>query len=92
LIVRPDRTFSFTTKSPTTSWLLLQLIGKDKGADTLGKGKFTKQGYLGTISLKHVYEVAKIKKSDETHAEIPLKEICKSVISTAKTLGIQVVE
>lgn len=92
LIVRPDRTFSFTTKSPTTSWLLLQLIGKDKGADTLGKGKFAKQGYLGTISLKHVYEVAKIKKSDETHAEIPLKEICKSVISTAKTLGIQVVE
>ncbi|AWU77732.1 ribosomal protein L11 [Pichia kudriavzevii] len=92
LTVRPDRTFSFAIRSPTTSWLLLQLIGKEKGADTLGKGKFQKQGYLGTISLKHVYEVAKIKKTDDTHADIPLKDICKSVISTAKTLGIQVVE
>lgn len=91
LTVRPDRTFSFVTKSPTTSWLLLQVIGKEKGADTLGKGKFAKQGYLGTVSLKHVYEIAKIKKTDDTHADIPLKEICKSVISTARTLGIQVV-
>lgn len=91
LVVRPDRSFTFKTQSPTTSWLLLQVIGKDKGADTLGKGKFAKQGYLGTVSLKEIYEIAKIKKSDETHATIPLKEICKSVISTAKTLGIEVV-
>ncbi|ODQ47332.1 hypothetical protein PICMEDRAFT_71414 [Pichia membranifaciens NRRL Y-2026] len=91
LTVRPDRTFTFVTRSPTTSWMLLQVIGKDKGSDTLGKGKFAKQGYLGTISLKHIYEIAKIKKSDETHASIPLKDVCKSVISTARTLGIQVV-
>lgn len=91
LTVRPDRSFSFDIRSPTTSWLLLQTIGKDKGSDTLGKGKFEKQGYLGEISLKHVYEIAKIKKTDDTHATIPLKDICKSVISTARTLGINVV-
>ncbi|KAG0673716.1 hypothetical protein C6P40_002243 [Pichia californica] len=90
LTVRPDRTFSFLTKSPTTSWLLLQIIGESKGSDTLGKGKFIKKGYLGTVSLKHIYEIAKIKKSDDTHSNIPLKDICKSVISTAKTLGIKV--
>lgn len=91
LVVRPDRTFSFSLRSPSTSWLLLQLIGKEKGGDTIGKGKYAKQGYLGEISLKHVYEVALIKKTDETHKDIPLKEICKSVVSTAKTLGINVV-
>lgn len=91
LTVRPDRSFSFTLRSPSTSWLLLQLIGKEKGGDTIGKGKFEKSGYLGEISLKHVYEVAKIKKSDDVHKDVPIKDICKSVISTARTLGINVI-
>ncbi|QPG73585.1 hypothetical protein FOA43_000897 [Brettanomyces nanus] len=89
--VHPDRTFNFSIKSPTTSWLLLQASEKQKGSDSLGKGRFEKQGYLSELSLKHIYEVAKIKKTDAAHSDMPLKDICKGVISTARALGIKVV-
>lgn len=91
IIVHPDRTFSFSIKSPTTSWLLLQAVGKEKGSDSLGKGKFQKKGSLGELSLKHIYEIAKIKKTDAAHADMPLKNVCKGVIGTARSLGIKVV-
>ncbi|ODV87179.1 hypothetical protein CANARDRAFT_21147 [[Candida] arabinofermentans NRRL YB-2248] len=91
IIVKPDRSFSFEVKSPSTSWLLKQVTGLEKGSDILGKGKMSKTP-AAEISLKHVYEIAKIKKMDGTHSDIPLIEICKSVISTATCLGIKVVE
>lgn len=55
--VRPDRTFGFELKSPSTAWLILQAAGASKG---IASGKDPK---VGTISLKHVYEIAKIKKT-----------------------------
>lgn len=91
IICNPDRTFSFSISSPTTAWLLLQAIGKDKGAAELGKGRGKKQGYLAQLSLKHIYEIAKIKKTDAVLADLPLETVCKSVIGTAKSLGIEVV-
>lgn len=90
ILVRPDRSFTFDIKSPNVSWLLLQITGLAKGSDVLGKGKFANQP-AATISLKHIYEIAKIKKTDSIHTDISLKDICKSVISTAKGLGIKVV-
>jgi large subunit ribosomal protein L11 len=56
LTVKPDRTFSYEMKSPPTTWLLKQAAGVEKGAAD-GKTK------VGKISLKHVYEIAKIKKT-----------------------------
>lgn len=91
ITVHPDRTFNFNLKSPSTSWLLLQTAQQAKGSDQIGKGKFAAKGNLAEISLKHIYEVAKIKKTDAAHADMPLKDICKSVISTARSLGIKVV-
>lgn len=55
--VKPDRTFSFELKSPPTAWLVLKAAGAEKG---IASGKDPK---VGTISLKHVYEIAKIKKT-----------------------------
>lgn len=55
--VKPDRTFSFEVKSPPTAWLILKAAGVEKG---IAHGK---DPAVGTISLKHVYEIAKIKKT-----------------------------
>lgn len=46
----------------------------------------------GKISLKHVYEIAKIKSSDPPMECIPLETICKMVIGTAKSCGIEIVK
>jgi ribosomal protein L11 len=62
IIVRPDRTFAFDLRTPPTSWLLhkaanapLGKKGKMKGASNPGKE------WVGEISLKHLFEIAKIK-------------------------------
>lgn len=89
--VRPDRSFSFDIRTPTTSWLLLQaagikeIKGKLKGAQKPGKES------IGTVSLKHVYEIAQIKKSEPRLTGLSLEGLCKSVISQAKSMGVTVV-
>jgi len=52
-----------------------------------GRGKQV----AGKVTLKHIYEIAKIKKEDPTIRFLPMEEICRLVIGTATTVGIQVV-
>ncbi|RKP30084.1 ribosomal protein L11 [Metschnikowia bicuspidata] len=85
MTVKPDRTFSFEMKSPPTSWLIMRAAGISKGSDKPG------HNIVGTISLKHIYEIAKIKKTDDRHKNLELKVICSSVILTANVVGVQVV-
>lgn len=89
--VRPDRSFHFELRTPTTSYLLLKAVDapirKDKLKGAMQPGKES----IGTISLKHVYEIAKIKQSEERLSGLPLEGLCKSVIATAKSIGINVV-
>jgi len=74
-----------------TSWFLLQacgakmIKGKIRGAQKPGTQ------IVGTVSLKHVYEIAKIKQSELRLSNLPLYGLCKSVIAQAKTIGVQVV-
>ncbi|KAL3427410.1 ribosomal protein L11 [Phlyctema vagabunda] len=89
--VRPDRSFHFELRTPTTAYLLMTAVGADirkgkmRGANTPGKQS------IGTISLKHVYEIAKIKQSELRLSGLSLEGLCKSVIAQAKTVGITVV-
>ena len=46
---------------------------------------------VGEVSLKHVYDIARIKKSEQRLSGLPLEGLCKSVIAQAKTIGINVV-
>lgn len=85
LTVKPDRTFTFEMKSPPTAWLILKAAGAEKGAAQ------PKKESVGTISLKHIYEIAKIKKTDGRHADLDLKNICRQVILNAETVGVKVV-
>ncbi|CUM66996.1 uncharacterized protein PRCAT00004683001 [Priceomyces carsonii] len=85
LTVKPDRTFTFEMKSPPTSWLLLKAAQASKGADK------PVHNHVGEISLKHVYEIAKIKKTDERHKELDLQSICGAIILTAEVIGVRIV-
>ncbi|GAB1318597.1 mitochondrial 54S ribosomal protein YmL19 [Madurella fahalii] len=90
--VRPDRTFHFEIRTPQTSWLLLNAAeapvgkkGKRKGAGNPGKET------IGTVSLKHVYEIAKIKQSETRLSGLSLEGLCRSIIFQAKSMGVAVV-
>ncbi|KAI4376811.1 hypothetical protein MLD38_014528 [Melastoma candidum] len=81
-----DSTFEFTVRSPSVTWYLKKAAGIDSGSGRPGHAT------AGTISLKHVYEIAKIKQGDPWCGYMPLESICKSVMGTAKSMGIEVVK
>lgn len=92
VIVRPDRTFYFDVRTPHTSWLLLNTAevpegkgGKRRGAQLPGKET------VGTVSLKHVYEIAKIKQSEQRLSGHSLESLCRSIIYQAKSMGVAIV-
>lgn len=90
--VRADRSFTFDIRTPQTSWLLRNAAevpigkkGKRKGASRPGHET------VGTITLKHVYEIAKIKQTELRLSGLSLEGLCKSIIYQAKSVGIEVV-
>lgn len=83
--IYPDRSFTFITKTPTTAHFIKKAAGIEKGSGKPG------HSWVGTISVKHVYEIAKIKQADESMRDIPLESISRTIVATAKTLGIKVV-
>ncbi|KXT18790.1 hypothetical protein AC579_8256 [Pseudocercospora musae] len=48
-------------------------------------------GTVGTVSLKHVYEIAKIKQSETRLSGLSLESLVKSVIAQAGSMGVVVV-
>lgn len=88
--VRPDRSFHFDIRTPATSYMLLTAAGvplskgKLKGANNPGKE------FVGSVSLKHVYEIAKIKQTELRLSGLSLEGICKTVIAQAKTIGVEI--
>ena len=85
ITIKPDRTYSFVTKAPPTSFFLLKAAGLEKGASKPGNE------LVGKVSLKHVYEIAKIKKSDGVLTDLSLQSVCKHVIGQAGSMGIEIV-
>ncbi|XP_068683076.1 large ribosomal subunit protein uL11m-like [Montipora foliosa] len=80
-----DRTFTFELNSPPVSYFLKAAAGIEKGAQKPGRE------VAGTVTLKQVYEIAKIKKQDATCRNVPLRSVCRSVIGSARSMGIKVV-
>lgn len=85
ITVRPDRTFSFVTKTPPTTYFLKQAAGIEKGTGKPGSE------VTGTLSLKHVYAITKIKAQDDHLKHLPLEAIARMVVGSAKSLGINIV-
>lgn len=65
--------------------------GKGKATNPAGQPGNAGIGHVGTVSLKHVYEIARIKRSETRLSGIGLEAMVKTVISQAGSMGVQVV-
>ncbi|KAK0666103.1 ribosomal protein L11, N-terminal domain-containing protein [Cercophora samala] len=90
--VRPDRTFHFDIRTPQTSWLLLNAADVPPGKKGKRRGA-QKPGHeiVGSVSVKHIYEIAKIKQSEPRLSGLELEGICRSIVWQARGMGISVV-
>ena len=81
-----DRTFSFDTFLPPTSYFLLKAAGLDKGANRPG------HEIVGKVTVQHVYEIAKLKMQDleKKQADVSLLTLARGVVGSAKSMGIKV--
>lgn len=89
--VRPDRSFTFELRTPTTSWFLLQAAGVKEIKNRIRGAQKPGTESVGQVTLKHIYEIAKIKQTEQRLSGLSLEGLCKSVISSAKSMGIKVV-
>jgi len=89
--VRPDRSFHFEIRTPSTAYLLLksagveEIKGKLKGANNPGKETVGRP-----ISLKHVYEIARIKQGELRLSGLSLEGVVRCVVAQARTVGVEV--
>lgn len=80
-----DKTFEFVTKMPPTSYFLKAAAGLDKSSQRPG------HNLTGFVTLKHIYEISKVKQQDDNLDWIDLPSLCKQTIGTARSMGIRVV-
>ncbi|XP_005660717.1 39S ribosomal protein L11, mitochondrial isoform X3 [Sus scrofa] len=88
ILGQPDRTFEIKIGQPTVSYFLKAAAGIEKGARHTGKE------VAGLVTLKHVYEIARVKAQDDAFAlqDVPLSSVVRSIIGSARSLGIRVVK
>jgi large subunit ribosomal protein L11 len=82
--VYADRSFTFVTKSPPASVLLLKAAGIEKGSATPNKNK------VGKVTRAQVEEIARTKIKDLTAAD--LAAAVNTVAGTARSMGIEIQE
>jgi large subunit ribosomal protein L11 len=82
ITVYQDRSFSFITKTPPASTLLIKSAGVPKGSGDPKKEK------VGTVTKKQVEEIARTKIPDLTASS--LEAAIKTVEGTARSMGIKV--
>ena len=80
-----DKTFEWKMRSPPTSYFVKKAAGVASGSGWPGHGQ------TAQISLKHVYHIAQLKSRDEGAQHIAMESMCRSVISAARSMGIEVV-
>ena len=83
ITVYGDRSFTFITKTPPASNLLLRAAGVPKGAAVPNKDK------VGKVTEKQVREIAETKMPDLNAASV--EAAIKSIKGTARSMGIEVV-
>jgi large subunit ribosomal protein L11 len=82
ITVFSDRSFTFITKTPPASILLLKAAGLQKGSGVPNKNK------VGKVTKKQVEEIAKTKMPDLNAAS--LEAAIKTVEGTARSMGIEI--
>lgn len=84
ITVYADRSFTFVTKTPPASVLLLKAAGVKKGAADPKRGK------VGTVTAKQVREIAELKAPDLTSASV--EAAMRTVAGTARSVGLDVID
>jgi len=84
ITVFSDRTFTFVTKTPPASVLLLKAAGIQKGSGVPNKNK------VGRVTRKQVEEIARLKMPDLNAASV--EAAMKTVEGTARSMGMEVVD
>ena len=82
ITVYADRSFSFVTKTPPASTLLLKAAGLEKGSKEPNKTK------VGSVTREQVEEIARLKAPDLTASD--LEAAVSNIIGTARSMGITV--
>ena len=83
ITVYADRSYTFITKTPPASILLLKAAGIQKGSGTPNKDK------VGKVTRQQVEEIARTKMPDLNATDVPAA--VKIVEGTARSMGIEVV-
>ncbi|HYC91788.1 MAG TPA: 50S ribosomal protein L11 [Thermoanaerobaculia bacterium] len=84
ITVFSDRTFTFVTKTPPASILLLRAAGIQKGSGVPNKTK------VGKVTRKQVEEIARLKMPDLNAASV--EAAVKTVEGTARSMGMDVTD
>ena len=82
ITVYADRTFSFITKTPPASILLLRAAGIEKGSGVPNRDK------VGTVTADQVREIAELKMPDLDAAS--MKTAMSMIAGTARSMGLLV--
>jgi large subunit ribosomal protein L11 len=83
ITVYADRSFTFITKTPPASVLLIKAAKIDKGS---GEPNRTK---VGKVTMAQVEEIAKLKMPDLNAKDLPGAVQC--IVGTARSMGLEVV-
>ncbi|HHN73704.1 MAG TPA: 50S ribosomal protein L11 [Acidobacteria bacterium] len=84
ITIYQDRSFTFITKTPPASILLLKAVGIDKGSGEPNRKK------VGKVTRAQVEEIAKAKWPDLTAAD--MDAAVRTISGSARSMGIEVVE
>jgi large subunit ribosomal protein L11 len=84
ITVYSDRTFTFVTKTPPASILLLKAAGVQKGSGVPNKNK------IGKVTRKQVEEIARLKMPDLNAASV--EAAIRTVEGTARSMGMEVTD
>ncbi len=84
ITIYEDRSFTFITKTPPTSFLIKKAAGVEKGSGEPNRRK------VGKITLDQVREIAQIKLPDMNANDI--EAAMRMVMGTARNMGVEVIE
>ena len=84
ITVYSDRTFTFITKTPPTSFFLKRAAKIEKGSGTTGRG------FVGKVTKKQIREIAEKKMPDLNSPTI--ESAMAQVTGSARAMGLEVVE
>jgi large subunit ribosomal protein L11 len=82
-----DRSYTFEMRSPPTAWLVKRAADVAKGPTNPSMDRPS-----GHITPEAIYHIALIKQADDNRWHLPLEGIARSVMGTARSMGVKIRE